>query len=84
MNVTCFSGVGKNATTSLSQARGIATSGAYDDDMAGVAIPPTTLAAGRYYIVPSTYTPGFEASFKLIVYCTISNFQMALVDSIRG
>ncbi|KAL4071268.1 hypothetical protein V8B97DRAFT_2104210 [Scleroderma yunnanense] len=52
--------------------RPLASSGPYSDALAGVDIPTRTLAAGKYWLVPSTWTAGFQAGFKLIVYCSES------------
>jgi calpain-7 len=57
----------------------VLTSGAYDDTVAGVATPQITLAAGTYYVVPSTYSSGHEAGFKLIVYSSVSGVKITLV-----
>lgn len=46
----------------------VASSGAYDDSLAGVVIPQTTLRPGKYYVVPSMHKPGVEAEFRLICY----------------
>ena len=59
-------------TTPLNQQRHVLTSGAYDDTIAGVATPQISVAAGKYYVVPSTYNPGTEVGFKLIVYSSIA------------
>lgn len=50
----------------------IASSGPYSDAPAGVDIPNRTLAAGKYCLVPSTWAAGFQAGFKLVVYCSES------------
>ncbi|KAJ7736872.1 hypothetical protein B0H16DRAFT_1572895 [Mycena metata] len=50
--------------------RHITTSGAYDDSVAGVATPQVTLGVGKYWIIPSTYSPGVLAKFQLIIYST--------------
>ena len=68
LNVTVFSQL---VTPSLNQRRHILTSGAYDDTIAGVATPQISVATGKYYVVPSTYNPGTELGFKLIVYSSI-------------
>ncbi|KIY69787.1 cysteine proteinase [Cylindrobasidium torrendii FP15055 ss-10] len=46
----------------------LATSGAYDDAGSGVVTPGVTLAKGKYWIIPSMYSPGVQADFQLIVY----------------
>lgn len=68
LNVTVFASVGNDIQSSLTQKPAVLTSGAYDDTIAGVATPQTKVAAGTYYVVPSTYSPGHEAGFKLVVY----------------
>ncbi|KAF4614242.1 hypothetical protein D9613_007736 [Agrocybe pediades] len=68
LNVTLYLVIQDNIQLSLSQKRNAATSGAYDSAIAGVTTTQTTIAAGRYYIVPSTYSPGIEAGFRILVY----------------
>ncbi|THV06173.1 cysteine proteinase [Dendrothele bispora CBS 962.96] len=65
VNVTIYS-----ASDSPSTDRHVATSGAYDDARSGVVTPQTNLSKGRWWIVPSTYNPGVQATFQLIVYST--------------
>ncbi|KAK7472367.1 cysteine protease [Stygiomarasmius scandens] len=65
MNVTIYSG-----SDHPSADRHVATSGAYDDARSGVVTPQTNLSKGRWWIVPSTYNPGVQATFQLIVYST--------------
>lgn len=60
----------------LTNLRHTATSGAYDDCIAGVATPQIALAKGKYWIVPSTYNPGMEARFKIIVYSSVKEFEV--------
>uniref|UniRef100_A0A0W0FBM1 Calpain catalytic domain-containing protein n=1 Tax=Moniliophthora roreri TaxID=221103 RepID=A0A0W0FBM1_MONRR len=67
MNVTIYP-----ASQGISPDRHISTSGGYDDALSGVITPMTILSKGKYWIVPSTYNPGVQASFKLIVYSTVS------------
>ncbi|EEB93679.1 hypothetical protein MPER_07629 [Moniliophthora perniciosa FA553] len=67
MNVTIYP-----ASQGITPDRHISTSGGYDDALPGVITPMTILSKGRYWIVPSTYNPGVQASFKLIVYSTVS------------
>ncbi|KAJ7198567.1 hypothetical protein GGX14DRAFT_666051 [Mycena pura] len=50
--------------------RHIATSGGYDDSIAGVVMPQVALAVGKYWVVPSTYAPAVQGSFQLVVYST--------------
>jgi len=70
LNVTVFAKMGSEGE-SLAQ-KSVLTSGAYDDTVAGVATPQITLGAGTFYVVPSTYSPGHEAGYKLIVYSSVS------------
>ncbi|KAI0753163.1 hypothetical protein C8Q80DRAFT_1097736, partial [Daedaleopsis nitida] len=74
LNLTLF-----NATTGSSGTLGrhIATSGPYSDAISGVLIDKVSLQPGRYLIVPSTYKPGVLASFKLIMYSTVSGVQLS-------
>ncbi|KAJ3487156.1 hypothetical protein NLI96_g3727 [Meripilus lineatus] len=46
----------------------IATSGPYSDAVSGVVIPQTTMKAGNYLLIPSTFSPGIEAGYLLIIY----------------
>lgn len=67
-------------STSRTNPGPIATSGAYSESLAGVATPLVTLAKGTYGIVPSTYSPGVQAEFRLIVYSNVSGFQVKRVQ----
>ncbi|KAF6747364.1 hypothetical protein DFP72DRAFT_1075405 [Ephemerocybe angulata] len=64
LNLTIY----PSAPGSTKQAKHIATSGAYDDSLAGVVVPQTTLSPGKYLVVPSTYKPGVEAEFRMLCY----------------
>ncbi|KAI0827990.1 hypothetical protein BC628DRAFT_1432146 [Trametes gibbosa] len=65
LNLTIFhASVGATASTH------VATSGPYSDATSGVVIPQTTFQPGRYLAIPSTYNPGIQAGFVLIVYST--------------
>jgi len=72
LNITLYSVIQDNVQLSLEQKRNVATSGAYDSSIAGVATPQITIGAGRYYVVPSTYSPGVEAGFRILVYSASS------------
>ncbi|CCM05215.1 uncharacterized protein FIBRA_07425 [Fibroporia radiculosa] len=50
----------------------IATSGPYSDALAGVVTPHVTLQPGTYLCIPSTYHPGVQRAYKLLVYSTIA------------
>ena len=76
LNVTVYP---QSITTSLNQHRHVLTSGAYDDTIAGVATPQISVAAGKYYVVPSTYNPGAEVGFKLIVYSSIAGLMVSQI-----
>ncbi|KAI8978288.1 hypothetical protein BD414DRAFT_495116 [Trametes punicea] len=54
----------------------MATSGPYSDAISGVVIPQMTLQPGRYILVPSTYSPGIQADFVLVIYSTVSGVQV--------
>ncbi|KAF8236080.1 cysteine proteinase [Tricholoma matsutake] len=62
---------------SLTQLKHIVTSGAYNDAISGVVTPQTIISAGKYWAVPSTYNPGVEAEFQLIVYSKISGVRVS-------
>jgi calpain-7 len=64
-----------SATGSLG--RHLATSGGYDDSIAGVATPQISLSVGKYWVITSTYNPGFQGAFQLIVYSTASRVNIA-------
>ncbi|TFK45065.1 hypothetical protein BDQ12DRAFT_674049 [Crucibulum laeve] len=76
LNVTVFP-----VSPTLTLQRHVATSGGYDDAIAGVVTPQVALRAGKYWIVPSTYHPGVEAGFKLIVYSTIGDIKISKRES---
>ncbi|KAJ7935279.1 hypothetical protein B0H13DRAFT_2304939 [Mycena leptocephala] len=57
--------------------RHLATSGAYDDSVAGVATPQIALGVGKYWAVPSTYAPGVLGAFQLVVYSTTARVNVA-------
>lgn len=80
LNVSVFADVGGDPESSLAQKPPVLTSGAYDDRVAGVATPQTTFGAGAYYVVPSTYSPGHEAGYKLIVYSSTSGVTITPVE----
>ncbi|KAL4248263.1 peptidase C2 family protein [Abortiporus biennis] len=67
INVTLFQLTDKNTLGPH-----LATSGPYSDSVSGVITPQVTLQPGNHVIVPSTYNPGIEASFRLIVYSSSS------------
>lgn len=70
MNITVYPAPSSTSSAVSSQtfARHITTSGPYSDALAGVATPLLSLGAGRYWLVPSTYNPGVEARFRIIMY----------------
>lgn len=39
----------------------------YDNAIAEVATPQITLGTGKYYIVPSTFNPGIDCGFRVLV-----------------
>jgi calpain-7 len=67
-----FAKVGGDDESSLTPKSPVLTSGAYDDTIAGVATAQITFGAGTYFVVPSTYSPGHEAEYKLLVYSSAS------------
>ncbi|KAF7297900.1 Calpain catalytic domain-containing protein [Mycena chlorophos] len=48
----------------------LTSSGGYDDSIAGVVTPQTKLAPGKYWMVPSTYSPGVHGPFEIVLYTT--------------
>ncbi|KAJ7350713.1 hypothetical protein DFH08DRAFT_115762 [Mycena albidolilacea] len=75
LNLTLFPAPA--AGTSGALGRHIATSGAYDDSVAGVATPQIALGVGKYWAVPSTYAPGVLNAFQLVVYSTAARVNVA-------
>ena len=57
--------------------RQISTSGPYSDAIAGVLIPQHAIAAGDYLLVPSTYAPGVEGGFQVLLYSTGAGVEMS-------
>ncbi|OCH90567.1 cysteine proteinase [Obba rivulosa] len=65
LNVTLF-----RPTQATSLGLHAATSGPYSDAVCGVVTPQITLQPGVYVVIPSTYNPGVERAFRLLVYST--------------
>ena len=74
INVTVFN---SSATSVLGSH--VATSGPYTDAVCGVATPKTAIQAGTYFVIPSTYNPGIEAKFKLLIYTSTSGVSVTHV-----
>lgn len=69
MNLTVYPAQPLTSTfSSQTLTRHITTSGPYSDALSGVATPLLNIGAGRYWLVPSTYNPGVEARFRIIMY----------------
>ncbi|KAK0459293.1 uncharacterized protein EV420DRAFT_1677658, partial [Desarmillaria tabescens] len=73
LNVTIYPADASEYTSSH-----LATSGAYDDAISGVVTPQISLNRGKYWIIPSTFNPGIEAAFQLIVYSSVSGVEVEL------
>ncbi|KAE9408723.1 hypothetical protein BT96DRAFT_807713, partial [Gymnopus androsaceus JB14] len=71
LNVTVYPAVDR-----LSSDHHVMTSGAYDDPITGVVTPLTSLAKGRYWVVPSTYNPETLTGFQLIVFSTLASIEL--------
>ncbi|KAF8962724.1 hypothetical protein BDZ97DRAFT_1702205 [Flammula alnicola] len=84
LNVTVYPNHENDIATSLKRQRHVVTSGAYDDTIAGVATPQSTISAGKYYIVPSTYNPGTEAGFRMLVYSSTSGVKVTATGKFCG
>ncbi|KZV85837.1 cysteine proteinase [Exidia glandulosa HHB12029] len=71
LNITIFAwdGVGR---------RQVVTSGPYAEHTSGVLAPETTLPAGRYCLIPSTYVPGVCAEYRLVVYSSAAGIKATL------
>ncbi|KAF7314374.1 Calpain catalytic domain-containing protein [Mycena kentingensis (nom. inval.)] len=65
INLTIFP-ASASRTGSLGQH--VVTSGGYDDSLAGVVTPQVKLSPGKYWAVPSTYSPGVQGPFRIVVY----------------
>ncbi|KIY50677.1 cysteine proteinase [Fistulina hepatica ATCC 64428] len=65
INVTMFRAEDIEANSASEH---VATSGGYDNALAGVCIPETAVMTGRYWIVPSTYNPGVQTRFRMLAY----------------
>ena len=76
LNVTLFP-----ASNGGSLGPHILTSGPYSDAISGVATPLVSLAPGKYQLIPSTYKPGVQAPFRLIVYSTSAGVNITPRDS---
>ncbi|KAJ4483777.1 hypothetical protein J3R30DRAFT_3284463 [Lentinula aciculospora] len=72
LNVTIYPAM----ADSTSKNHHVATSGPYDDPITGVATPLTSLPKGRYWVVPSTYSPGTQSGFQLIVFSTLASIEI--------
>ncbi|KAH6910301.1 hypothetical protein BKA70DRAFT_1272694 [Coprinopsis sp. MPI-PUGE-AT-0042] len=69
LNITIYPATNGSPTTeSLTRSRHVATSGPYDDGLAGVATPIVTLTPGKYWAVPSTFRSGVQADFRLLLW----------------
>lgn len=49
------------------------TSGPYDDAVCGAATPRISLNGGKYWVIPSTYTPGVQAEYLLVIYTSVKD-----------
>ncbi|KAF8150612.1 hypothetical protein B0H34DRAFT_801552 [Crassisporium funariophilum] len=76
LNVTVYPSIYKGSPISLTQQRHVTTSGSYDDTIAGVSTPQIAIGAGKYHVVPSTYNPGIEVGFKIIVYSSVAGVKL--------
>ncbi|KAJ7072817.1 hypothetical protein C8F01DRAFT_1105319 [Mycena amicta] len=75
VNLTLFAASTSTTTSSLGQH--LTTSGGYDDSLAGVVTPQIKLAPGKYWAVPSTYSPGVHGPFQIVVYSTAARVGVA-------
>ncbi|KAJ8581144.1 cysteine proteinase [Rhizopogon salebrosus TDB-379] len=72
MNLSLF------PSPSVNPQKCVASSGPYSDALSGVDISRRSIAAGKYYLVPSTYHAGILAQFRLIIYSTTSGIAVTL------
>ena len=54
------------------------------DAIAGVSTPQVTIGVGKYFIIPSTYKPGTEVGFRMLVYSSIPSIHMQLTGQGGG
>ncbi|OAX42822.1 cysteine proteinase [Rhizopogon vinicolor AM-OR11-026] len=66
------------SSPSVNSQKCTASSGPYSDALSGVDISRRLIAAGTYYLVPSTYHAGVLAQFRLIIYSTNSGIAVTL------
>lgn len=67
LNVTIF-----RATSRRTLGPHVATSGPYSDMVSGVVTPQVSLQQGSYFILPSTFSPGLQSGFRLLIYTSES------------
>ncbi|KAJ3986206.1 hypothetical protein F5890DRAFT_1572426 [Lentinula detonsa] len=72
LNVTVY----PTSVDNINSTKHVATSGPYDDPITGVVLPLTSLPKGRYWVVPSTYNPGIQTGFQLIVFSTLASIEL--------
>ncbi|KAJ3715961.1 hypothetical protein DFJ43DRAFT_1126860 [Lentinula guzmanii] len=72
LNVTVYPA----SVDNINSTKHVATSGPYDDPITGVVSPLTSLPKGRYWVVPSTYNPGIQTGFQLIVFSTLASIEL--------
>ncbi|EIM80748.1 cysteine proteinase, partial [Stereum hirsutum FP-91666 SS1] len=63
LNISIFPSPFPNVTSAP-----LLTSGPYSDALSGVSTPLVSLKTGTYVLVPSTYDPGVEGGFRMVVY----------------
>jgi hypothetical protein len=69
LNVSLFNIIGEECRKEdLEQGKEVMTSGAFLDAPCGVTTGLKTLRAGTYWLIPSTYVVGTEASWEMIVH----------------
>jgi len=78
LNITVYPDFPNDVSASIKRQRHVATSGPYDDSIAGVSTPQVTIGVGKYFIIPSTYKPGTEVGFRMLVYSSIPSIQIQL------
>ncbi|KAF9453717.1 cysteine proteinase [Macrolepiota fuliginosa MF-IS2] len=76
---TSDSSSSKSISPPRANAGPVATSGAHSEALAGVVTPLVTLAKGAYEIVPSIYSPGVQAEFRLVMYLSVSGVDVKRV-----
>ncbi|KAF8328978.1 hypothetical protein F5887DRAFT_1082791 [Amanita rubescens] len=72
-NITIYPAPASSVSDQYFKQKHVTTSGPYDDSVCGVATPQVSLNGGKYWAIPSTYIPGVQAEFRLIIYTSVKD-----------